>query len=420
VSFSDRQLDMDGRLLMLIVGILVIVAFIMTARHMIYANGQETPAQMTHPQEHMLELLGRLPAGAEGLATGNTGAGGEAAGNFELAVAPGSKGTITWVMHSYASTIKAGAELVAHELTKFLQRAGWKIRVMLYDHTMESFDGIELIKMPYKAPLDAACRTVLKETDIILTQNFTPEDVLKIAEEFGLPVCFFLHLDVEKIEVLQQRWTVPVYIVYNAMTQHEVVPTIHKWTVVRPHVDYSKFEAVDASKGKYVTLLNCIANKGGQTIKRVAEMMPDIPFMGVKGGYGDQVLDGSVSNLVYKEHTANPLPYYAESRIIIMPSKHESWGRVALEAMAAGVPVIVGDTPGLRECTAGAAPICRQEDYGCWEREIRRLYPDGAARTAAIAAGKRRIADLKGINDYAAFDKYLMDTVKPRGKILGF
>ncbi len=97
-----------------------------------------------------------------------------------------------------------------------------------------------------------------------------------------------------------------------------------------------------------------------------------------------------------------------------MPSRSESWGRVALEAMAAGIPVIVGDTPGLRECTDGAAPICRQEDTECWSREIRRLYPDGPERSAAIAGGLRRIAQLKGINDYAAFDKYLMENVKPR------
>lgn len=400
---------------MLGLGLLLLVAIFMSSRKMLAVGGMELPAHMTHPQEHMLELVGHK----EGL----KGAGGAPAkeipaGNFELGVAPGSKGNVTWLMHSCAATVKAGAELVAHELTKHLQRAGWNTRIMLYDHTMESFDGIELIKMPYQAPLDDKCRQVLGETDILLTQNFVPEDAIKIAEEFGLPICFFLHLDVEKVEVLQQRWNVPIYIVYNAMTQHEVVPTIHPWTVVRPHVDYSRFEAIagQAKSGKQVTLLNCFENKGGKTLKLLAEAMPDIPFTGVKGGYGDQVLDGSSPNLTYKEHSANPLPYYADSRIVIMPSRNESWGRVALEAMAAGIPVIVGDTPGLRECTAGAAPVCRQNDIECWSSEIRRLYPDGPARSAAIAGGLRRIAELKGINDYAAFDKYLMETVKPMGR----
>ncbi len=402
--------------MMLGLGLLLIAAIFMSSRKMLAVNGVESPAHMTHPQEHMLELIGQK----EGLKSSGGAAKGQEipAGNFELGVAPGSKGNITWIMHSCAATVKAGAELVAHELTKYLQKAGWNIRIMLYDHTMESFDGIPLIKMPYQAPLDDNCKRVLEQTDILLTQNFVPEDAIRIAEEFNLPICFFLHLDVEKIEILQQRWTVPVYIVYNAMTQHEVVPTIHQWTVVRPHVNYDKFEAIadKARSGKYVTLLNCFENKGGKTLKLLAEMMPDIPFVGVKGGYGDQITDGKFPNLTYKEHSANPLPYYAESRIIIMPSRSESWGRVALEGMAAGIPVIVGDTPGLRECTANAAPICKQNDIECWIREIRRLYPDGPERAAAIAGGRRRISELKNINDYDAFDKYLMNTVKPASK----
>ena len=401
---------------MLGLGLLLLVAIFMSSRKVLAANGIELPVHMTHPQEHMLELIGRK----EGLkgSDGTKKVQEIPAGNFELGVAPGSKGNITWIMHSCAATVKAGAELVAHELTKYLQKAGWNIRIMLYDHTMESFDGIPLIKMPYQAPLDDNCKRVLEQTDILLTQNFIPEDAIQIAEQFNLPICFFLHLDVEKIEILQQRWTVPVYIVYNAMTQHEVVPTIHQWTVVRPHVNYEKFEAIadKARSGKYVTLLNCFENKGGKTLKLLAEMMPDIPFVGVKGGYGDQIIDGKFPNLTYKDHSANPLPYYAESRIIIMPSRSESWGRVALEGMAAGIPVIVGDTPGLRECTASAAPICKQNDIECWIREIRRLYPDGPERAAAIAGGKRRISELKNINDYDAFDKYLMDTVKPASK----
>ena len=404
---------------MLGLGLLLLAAIFMSSRKMLAVGGMELPAHMTHPQEHMLELIGRK----EGLKGAGPAHNQEIpAGNFELGVAPGSKGNVTWLMHSCAATVKAGAELVAHELTKYLQKVGWNTRIMLYDHTMESFDGVPLIKMPYQAPLDERCRKVLGETDILLTQNFTPEDALKIAEEFNLPICFFLHLDVEKVEMLQQRWNVPVYVVYNAMTQHEVVPTIHPWTVVRPHVNYEKFQAIagQARKGTQVTLLNCFENKGGKTLKLLAESMPDIPFTGIKGGYGDQVIDGNFPNLTYKEHTANPLPYYADSRIIIMPSRSESWGRVALEAMAAGIPVIVGDTPGLRECTAGAAPICRQNDTECWSSEIRRLYPDGPERIAAIAGGQRRIAELQGINDSAAFDKYLIETVKPGGKIMGF
>jgi len=392
-----RDIVKSWQLWLLFFGVIFISSIILSIRKLPPPSRMtpEAPA-MQHPQEHMMELEG-LPQGS-----------------FELGVVPGSKGNATWLMHSCAATVKAGAELMAHEISKFLQRAGWNVRIMLYDHKdMDSYDGVPFVKMPYQQPLNDECKRVLAESDFILTQNFVAEEVLEIAEQFGLPVCFFLHLDVEKTEILQQRWNVPVFIVYNAMTQHEVVPTIHEWTVVRPHIDYDKFEQIDSSAGKNVTLLNCIPNKGGHVIKMLADLIPEIPFVGIKGGYGPQVLDGEQPNMTYYDHTENPIPFYANSRIIVAPSKSESWGRVALEAMAAGVPVIVGDTPGLRECTNGAAPVCTQEDVGCWEREVRRLYADGPDREAAIAAGRRRIAELRKSNDYEAFDKFLKEVVTP-------
>lgn len=374
--------------LIVLIGILIVACAGMAAYKFLKPDVPTDPPAMTHPEEHM----------------------------FELAAPP--KGNFTWIMHSSAATIKAGAELMAHELSKYLQRAGWRVRILLYDCPGDNFDGIELVRMPYKAPLDERCRAVLAETDVLACQNMDPEEGMKIAEEFGLPICFFLHLDIEKVEVLQQRWNVPVFVVYNAMTQHEIVPTIHEWTVVRPHVDYRKFEGLDTSEARTVTLLNCIANKGGHVLKALAEMMPDVQFAGVRGGYGDQVTDGEGPNIEYLAHTDNPLPYYANSRVIIMPSKSESWGRVALEAMAAGIPVIVGDTPGLRECTSNAAPVCAQSDLGCWEREIRRLYHNGPDRTEAIRKGKARVAELKAANDYAAFDRYIQEKVVPLKKTL--
>ncbi|MFE4971343.1 glycosyltransferase [Kitasatospora sp. NPDC056651] len=45
---------------------------------------------------------------------------------------------------------------------------------------------------------------------------------------------------------------------------------------------------------------------------------------------------------------------YARSRVVLMPSSHESWGRVGVEAFASGIPVIAHPTPGLAECLGHA------------------------------------------------------------------
>jgi glycosyltransferase involved in cell wall biosynthesis len=59
-----------------------------------------------------------------------------------------------------------------------------------------------------------------------------------------------------------------------------------------------------------------------------------------------------------------------------MPSKEESWGRVAIEAMSSGIPVIATPTPGLLESCGSAGIFCKRDDIGSWVREIRRLKTD--------------------------------------------
>ena len=92
-----------------------------------------------------------------------------------------------------------------------------------------------------------------------------------------------------------------------------------------------------------------------------------------------------------------------------MQSRSETWGRVALEAMASGVPVIVSTAHGLREATGGAAAAyCRADDVGCFEREIRRLRGDAGHYSACIGRGSTHIEKLAATDDFAAFERWLL------------
>ena len=67
---------------------------------------------------------------------------------------------------------------------------------------------------------------------------------------------------------------------------------------------------------------------------------------------------------------------YAKTDILLIPSKEESWGRVAVEAMSSGIPVIANPTPGLVESCGEAGIFCKRNDIDSWVREIRRLKTD--------------------------------------------
>ncbi|RMG69965.1 MAG: glycosyltransferase family 1 protein [Chloroflexi bacterium] len=67
-------------------------------------------------------------------------------------------------------------------------------------------------------------------------------------------------------------------------------------------------------------------------------------------------IDGIVNFLGAKDHNLLPL-YYAAASIVIVPSDYESFGMVALEAMASGTPVIASEVGGL-------AFLVRDEETG--------------------------------------------------------
>ncbi|MFI1769152.1 glycosyltransferase family 4 protein [Streptomyces sp. NPDC020800] len=57
---------------------------------------------------------------------------------------------------------------------------------------------------------------------------------------------------------------------------------------------------------------------------------------------------------------------YSRSRVMLMPSLYESWGRVAVEAFASGIPVIAHPTPGLVESLGEAGIFAYRDDLNAW------------------------------------------------------
>jgi|LauGreDrversion4_2_1035121.scaffolds.fasta_scaffold276132_2 glycosyltransferase involved in cell wall biosynthesis len=312
---------------------------------------------------------------------------------------------IVWLMHSYLPNVRAGAEITAHAVNTHLVKAGWSVTIVLPDWQVDELDGVKMVRYEKGSPI---CAQIFRNASAIFCQNYDTVKALQILEPYGKPVVFFMHIEREKRDVLQQRFKVPLAIVYNSITQKDNNPTIHEHTIVRPFIPFEKFKRreKDIPNGP-VTLLNCNENKGGNLLVELAQRMRDVQFVGVRGAYSEQ-LSADLPNLRYVPLQEDPAPIFKAASIIIMPSKSESWGRVALEAMASGVPVIVSTAGGLRECTSGAAAgYCRFDDAGCWEEHIRRLLGDGYAYRQAIDAGQKRIENLQKAKDFEEFETWL-------------
>lgn len=77
---------------------------------------------------------------------------------------------------------------------------------------------------------------------------------------------------------------------------------------------------------------------------------------------------------------------------LLSPSRYEGFGLPALEAMAAGAPVIASDIPVMREVTGEAALLIPVGDAAAWADAILKIHDDVDLRQRMIAAGRARAA----------------------------
>jgi glycosyltransferase involved in cell wall biosynthesis len=157
-----------------------------------------------------------------------------------------------------------------------------------------------------------------------------------------------------------------------------------------PPVDYRIYDLkIDPWKNEYITLINTNENKGGKIFEEIARQMPNKRFLGVLGSYDEQ-LDSKLPNLKLVPNTSNINQYYRQTRILLMPSEYESWGRTATEAMCSGIPVICSEAEGLKEnCGTAGIYIKNRNEIKSWVNAINRLDDKKAYEEASRKAKAR-------------------------------
>lgn len=155
--------------------------------------------------------------------------------------------------------------------------------------------------------------------------------------------------------------------------------------------------------GQSFTLINCIKDKGVDTFNALVKAHPEFPALAVRGGYGLQETPIPHTHRA-KGHAPTPhlvaigpVPHeamakevWAKTKVLLMPSKAESWGRAGVEALCSGIPVIAHPTPGLKESLGDAGVFVDREDLEGWSLELKRLMTDPAHYALASKKAKAR------------------------------
>lgn len=311
--------------------------------------------------------------------------------------------------HQWIPEHNAGAEVMLHAMLRALVLRGHVVDVCLSRQVGEQtvLDGVWL--WPGRDP-----KTLLADADVIVTHLENTPAASLLGRWNHIPVVHVLHNTMQ----ITKDWAIagsPTLLVANsewmladyAAALGHVMSTAPKAIVCRPPV---QARAYATTPGDRVTLINLrpmerspggmLMGKGSEVFWALAQRMPDVGFLGVRGGYGGQDVRDlpNVEVLDHVPHHAMRDQVYGRTRVLLMPSSYESWGRTAVEAYASGIPVIAHPTPGLVEACGDAGIFCDREDLDAWETALRRLaWPDLYA--SASAAALERSAQLDPTED---------------------
>ena len=103
---------------------------------------------------------------------------------------------------------------------------------------------------------------------------------------------------------------------------------------------------------------------------------------------------------------------YREASIVLVPSRAEGYGLVAVEALACGAAVIASDASALPEATRDAARLIDPSDVAAWATAIRALLDDPQLLEAERARAATRFAGCDRMSHVARMRELLSETAR--------
>ena len=317
---------------------------------------------------------------------------------YRLAVAPTARGvSIVARVYGYPPDHNAGSEWMLHSMLRPLAERGHKVEVWL-SHPGKSektyeIDGVRVI--PFQEGIDFAARA--HAADVLVSHYENVPLVAGLARDRLIPLAVICHDNFAAsfhnaagadLVVYNSEWIRRDGEIFYARYPQEFLP--RQSIIVRPPVIVQEYRT---QPGDCATLVNLNSDKGGELFWQIAAWTPQWKFLGVQGAYGQQIMPpprlpncevlDSVPGQQMREHV------YSRSRVMLMPSLYESWGRVGVEAFASGIPVIAHPTPGLVESLGEAGIFAYRDDLNAWIDALVSLQdPENWARASHRAKAR--------------------------------
>lgn len=300
-------------------------------------------------------------------------------------------------VHGYLPHLPAGSEAMLHEMLLALAGAGHDVAVVSTDIRIEHGSVYRLDDVPVYAryPLDDADEfTADWLPDVVVSHHEHAQRALELAHALDVKAVSLFHNDFPNAHAHMRRRP-DLAVVNTHWVNRHLAPSVLgiPFVIVHPPVNREQHRT---TPGDAVTFINLYRMKGPEVLWRLARSCPDIKFLGVKGGYGEQVIQRGYPNVEIVESTQDMAgDVWSRTKVLAVPSRYESFGRVVVEAMASGIPVVAANTAGLIESVGKGGILIPRTNPLAWHRRVRGLMDNEDEWQRASAAALARSDELE-------------------------
>lgn len=278
----------------------------------------------------------------------------------------------------YLPEQRAGAETSMAATLRGLAAKGWDISVVVDANGADGeIDGVDVERRPsWRRRLE-----LYRWSDVVVTQLESRNRAIRWSRATGRPLVLFLRMGgVDPTTIL----AAPDLVVFNAGWLQRASAWRGPSALLRPPIDVDRYRT---TPGTAITLVNLNPQKGGPLFFELARRLPELSFLGVRGGWGEQHVEHA-PNVTVIDPVDDMREVYGQTSILLMPSVKEALPRVAREAACSGIPVIASPLAGIREAMGDGAIYASLDDPDAWQAAITDLqdpsvWSDWSERSAA-------------------------------------
>ena len=285
----------------------------------------------------------------------------------------------------------AGAERTLSRWLTHLSENGYTVDVLSYGtEPDERVDGCTVMRFDDKCPvstIEQYCATT--GVDVVCTTGGWGDLALWAADRHDIPslLCVTSDFDLRLTSgiAVDTPPTRAVAVSHDYRNRAEAVYNCPVRTVYPP-IDFEYYTVGQVEREAY-TMVNPIEFKGGGLFGELSKRHSDEAFLAIMGWFHQRTDDCSFDMDMYdifsrtineyvsppEEPDLNGIPnleylvdadirdVYRRTKVLLVPSQwNEAFGRVVLEAMHNGIPVIASDVGGLPEACGGAAMLVEE------------------------------------------------------------